>query len=381
MDHTSDVNCSLSGSTGESASASRQVLSSFSNVITKTPISKNWCITGVEEVSFSFSFIWTIKGFSLCRQQPGEELSSLTFLTGRESDEIKWRIEVYPMGDTEENKNHLSLYLVLDSCNQTEVKVGFRFFIINAKGERYRSVNDADVDDLGTFANGESWGKGQFVERVFLLDPANDLLPNDNLTILCEGSVEGVRADISGHSTASRTEVAKCTLSQDFGSLFESQKFGDITISVGDKELLVYKAILAARSPVFAAMFAHKIQNQITVKDVDYEVLREMLIYIYSGKSPNIESQSDRLLAAADKYDLVGLKSMCEEVLCAKISVENAVDLLVLADSSCAGWLKARANHFINTRVKYIIHTPAWKNMILKHPHLFAEAFAALAIK
>lgn len=63
--------------------------------------------------------------------------------------------------------------------------------------------------------------------------------------------------------------------------------------------------ILLARSPVFAAMFEHEMeerkQNKVAIIDVDHDVLKEMLRFIYTGKSPNLEKMADDLLAAADK--------------------------------------------------------------------------------
>lgn len=42
-------------------------------------------------------------------------------------------------------------------------------------------------------------------------------------------------------------------------------------------------------------------QNRVAITDVDHEVLKEMLRFIYTGKSPNLEKMADDLLAAADK--------------------------------------------------------------------------------
>lgn len=65
--------------------------------------------------------------------------------------------------------------------------------------------------------------------------------------------------------------------------------------------------VRAARSPVFAAMFEHEMeerkQNRVSINDVDHEVLKEMLRFIYTGKSPNLEKMADDLLAAADKVN------------------------------------------------------------------------------
>lgn len=42
-------------------------------------------------------------------------------------------------------------------------------------------------------------------------------------------------------------------------------------------------------------------QNRVAITDVEYEVLKEMLRFIYTGKSQNLEKMADDLLAAADK--------------------------------------------------------------------------------
>lgn len=60
-----------------------------------------------------------------------------------------------------------------------------------------------------------------------------------------------------------------------------------------------------ARSDVFAAMFEHEMEerklNRVAITDVDHEVLKEMLRFIYTGKAPNLDKMADDLLAAADK--------------------------------------------------------------------------------
>lgn len=78
--------------------------------------------------------------------------------------------------------------------------------------------------------------------------------------------------------------------------------------------------LLAARSPVFAAMFEHEMEerkhNRVEITDVDHEVLREMLRFIYTGKAANLEKMADDLLAAADKVRLaVSYKSVIRMVV------------------------------------------------------------------
>lgn len=72
-----------------------------------------------------------------------------------------------------------------------------------------------------------------------------------------------------------------------------------------------------ARSDVFAAMFEHEMEerklNRVAITDVDHEVLKEMLRFIYTGKASNLEKMADDLLAAADKVN-EGNRKQKEEI-------------------------------------------------------------------
>ena len=117
--------------------------------------------------------------------------------------------------------------------------------------------------------------------------------------------VEG-HVTISGQSVMGSLKVPDCDLSTDLNELLENGNFSDFTLIVGDQRFPVHKSMLAARSPVFAAMFGHhemeeSKQGEATIKDLEPEVLKEMLKYIYTGKVTQLESMADELLAAADK--------------------------------------------------------------------------------
>lgn len=251
------------------------------------------------------------------------------------------------------------------------------------------------------FVQGKDWGFKKFIRRDFLLDEANGLLPDDKLTLFCEVSVVQDSVNISGQSNMNMLKVPECQLSDDLGNLWECSRFTDCSLYVGGQEFKAHKSILAARSPVFNAMFEHEMEeskkNRVDISDVDPDVFKEMMGFIYTGKAPNLEKMADNLLAAADKYALERLKVMCEEALCNSLSVENVADTLILADLHSAEQLKAQAIDFINrcsvlrqlgckdgknwnsNHATDIMETAGWKSMIQSHPHLVAEAFRALA--
>lgn len=49
--------------------------------------------------------------------------------------------------------------------------------------------------------------------------------------------------------------------------------------------------------------FSHQqfFQNRVDIADIEPDVFKEMMRFIYTGKAPNLEKMADNLLAAADK--------------------------------------------------------------------------------
>lgn len=56
----------------------------------------------------------------------------------------------------------------------------------------------------------------------------------------------------------------------------------------------------------------------------------------------------DHSSACVFQYALERLKVMCEDALCSNLSVENAAEILILADLHSADQLKTQAVDFIN---------------------------------
>uniref|UniRef100_A0A8C6QDG2 Speckle-type BTB/POZ protein-like n=1 Tax=Nannospalax galili TaxID=1026970 RepID=A0A8C6QDG2_NANGA len=342
-----------------------------------SPVAESWCYTQVKVVKFSY--MWTINNFSFCREEMGEVLKSSTFSSGP-SDKMKWCLRVNPKGLDDESKDYLSLYLLLVSCPKSEVRAKFKFSLLNAKREETKAM---ESQRAYRFVQGKDWGFKKFIRRDFLLDEANGLLPDDKLTLFCEVSVVQDSINISGFTNIDTLKVPECRLAEDLGNLWENTRFADCCFFVRGQEFKAHKSVLAARSSVFNEMFEHEMEEStkspVEINDLDPEVFKEMMRFVYTGKAPNLDKMAENLLAAADKYALGRLKVMCEEALCSNLSVENVADTLVLADLHSAEQLKAQAIDFINSQATDIMETSGWKSMVHSHPHLVAEAFRALA--
>lgn len=189
--------------------------------------------------------------------------------------------------------------------------------------------------------------------------------------------------NVTGQSNMMQFRVPSCKLSEDLGNLFEKSLFADCVLCSGTKEFQVHKAMLACRSPVFAAMFEHGMtearSDRVNIEDIDPEVLREMLRFMYTGSAPSLDRMADELLAAADKYQLERLKVMCEQAMCLSLTNESACDTFILADLHSAEHLKTQAIEFINLHANEVMETEGWKILVKKHPQLLEEVFKALA--
>lgn len=60
-------------------------------------------------------------------------------------------LRVNPKGLDEESKDYLSLYLLLVSCNKSEVRAKFKFSILNAKREETKAMGKWIVCTCDTY--------------------------------------------------------------------------------------------------------------------------------------------------------------------------------------------------------------------------------------
>ncbi|XP_055345282.1 TD and POZ domain-containing protein 4-like [Paramacrobiotus metropolitanus] len=122
-----------------------------------------------------------------------------------------------------------------------------------------------------------------------------------------------------------------------FGALLESGRLADCKlISRDGQEFDVHRALLAAHSSVFAAMFENNMKEKLSghceIKDIDGPVLKALIRFVYTCTLQELPSASlPTLYDAADKYDMDDLRVRCEEGMVASVNVDNALQYLLFA--------------------------------------------------
>ncbi|GBO21662.1 TD and POZ domain-containing protein 3 [Araneus ventricosus] len=176
-------------------------------------------------------------------------------------------------------------------------------------------------------------------------------------------------------------------LSNDLGRLLDPQTsyLADVTLKCGSTSIPAHKLILSARSPVFAAMFSNPMkenhENQVDIADVDASVLRAVVIYIYTGKTPNLTvSSASKLLFTADKYQLLDLKRVCCDFLKKNVSVQNILRILILGDMHAEDMKSFALDYICNQFPQFSVleNTEEWKTLRKERPALAMDVLTSL---
>lgn len=219
---------------------------------------------------------------------------------------------------------------------------------------------------------------GTPARRRSILDDLSNLLADQTLadvTILCQALVNtGNASHTASHSLLlpiaedSNNMTVETDLPSDTESNSNAKADEEMSnISIEDEpameRLPAHKFILSLRSPVFKAMFSGAMNeatsNEVLIPDFDAVVMKEFISFVYTDRCERsvLEQHAEPLLAIACKYQVPGLETMCENYLCASLSVANVVNVLYLSDLYNAAQLKARALHYIAHNAKAVVET------------------------
>ena len=330
------------------------------------PMACNWCHSMCEVVKVDFE--WTIHQFEL---RSSEKTLKSTFSAQDGTANLTWQLclsqDGFRIAHGSTTQSNKEIDFTGKCTNSFRVKIGF----LNVRRQK-SFLNEFLITE----------GKpmpallGGAIPRATILDKANNLIVNGNLTVYCKIETYKDVKELTGETKTlfDQPFSNKEELVKDFEELFESKKHSDVTFNVGDQEFRAHKTILIARCPVFAAMFDHptkeKILGVVEIQDINPEVFRELLRYIYTGQVPlkRMDEVVVGLLAAADKYLLDELKLACENFLSFRMSPENCIELLSLSKNNPAHYLREKAVNYVRQFPVQVKATAGWKKVVKETP-------------
>lgn len=318
----------------------------------------------------SFSFDWIIKDLGSLTKNVGTCLSSPTFAIYS----AIWCCEIYPNGRyfTHKNSNgYVSVCLKLNTsliprCYDCKISVT----ILSGETTVVTREEQAKFDRNGK-------------EHIFSNITNTSRLANEEITkiVFIVELIQSTLVDVSEFTVLKDTRrYHPETLSSNLKDIFLNQRYCDVTIKVNEKQFPAHKAILGARSPVFAAMFQHEmtenVSGEVNITDADPDVFHDILLYIYGGELENMAMTFDNVCQyykLADKYDLEILKTSCRKFMECSMSQSNICDMLLLADAYNEINLKQLAIRYIVDNAGIIFQTSRWQKFRRDHQNLAFE--------
>ncbi|KAI3916831.1 hypothetical protein MKW92_003448 [Papaver armeniacum] len=222
-----------------------------------------------------------INGYSLAKEMEviGQPLTSGKFIVGG----YDWVIRFYPNGFDQASEEYISLLIRLESP------------------VKYMKRSEFETSNY---------------------------LKDDRLSIHGTVSIVQIRFEEEKRYVI---PVPQSDMIQNLKSLLKFEIGYDITFQVANEKFRAHKLILAARSPVFKAMFFGLVGNPdmetVVVEELDPFSFKAMLLFLYSDELPETHELSDsdspctsttimrHVLTAADRYNLARLRQMCEAKL------------------------------------------------------------------
>jgi len=298
-----------------------------------------------------------------------------------------WELRVYPNGYDDENSGYLGIFVKHKEGNSHRYLIKSVVQLLDSTGDK---KNPVDLPGK-VLSSKQMHGTKKYIERDILMQNS-DLYIDDSITFLLEaeicqpGTKTSVVENIDDDDNKDGVDNAKTAISTRLGTdmldMLSTGLLSDLMVKCEEHEFTCHKNILAARSPVFAAMFQHDMaeqrKNEVIITDLPHQVVQQMLEYMYSGKFKE-SVDTGLLLAAADKYDLRELKSACEISLAKNISLTNCLELVVLADTYSASGLKKSSLSFIVSNLTKIVSMSTWQSQLSSHPHIMAQIIQSMA--
>ena len=166
-------------------------------------------------------------------------------------------------------------------------------------------------------------------------------------------------------------------VSHDFAKLLDDDPSHDVEFTCGVQSITAHKNVLCSRSDVFASMLHSDMvegkTGQVNIQDMDAGIFQQFLKYLYSGMLPELTIDSAKqLYKAGDKYAIDTLKKQCAEFLSDNLSLENACDILLLADlHSDPNFKECIKKYFFKEKVP--MQAENWSDFCKENPILANE--------
>lgn len=138
-----------------------------------------------------------------------------------------------------------------------------------------------------------------------------------------------------------------------------NQELTDVILSVQGDDFPCHRAVLAAASHYFRAMFCSGLreshEERVEMKGLESATMRTLLDYTYTGRALLTETNVQRILEAASQFQFLRVVEACASFLSKSLHLDSCVEILNLAESHAIPSLKSTARDFIISQFTKVV--------------------------
>jgi hypothetical protein len=183
--------------------------------------------------------------------------------------------------------------------------------------------------------------------------------------------------------------IVEPSWSKTIANLYDKKNMsGDVKIICDKTTFNCHKFVLANRSDVFEAMFENmdnkemqdqdQDPDQIKIDDVSNKTMKNLLSFVYKNKISANQDIDDKLLIAADKYNITDLCNLCSRHLIKTINVDNAIDLLFVGYLVNNTELMESVTEFASKNQGKVKKCKKWKEIQKSYPDIASKLMDAV---
>lgn len=138
-----------------------------------------------------------------------------------------------------------------------------------------------------------------------------------------------------------------------------NRELTDVILSVEGHDFPCHRAILAAASQYFRAMFCSGLkeshEESVQIKGLDSGTMRSLLEYTYTSRALLTHSNVQRILEAASQFQFLRVVDACAAFLSKSLNLENCIGVLNLAESHALLALTIKVQDYITSQFSQVV--------------------------
>ncbi|XP_059162191.1 kelch-like protein 28 [Physella acuta] len=169
--------------------------------------------------------------------------------------------------------------------------------------------------------------------------------------------------------TTLESEEHHTELLEELKAMFEEGLLVDVTMCIQDCRIPCHKAVLAAASPYFRAMFTTDLhesrQQEVWLRETDPDAVRLLIGYAYSGKLEITSANAQSLLTTASLLQMSTVQKACAKFMESQLDEANCVGIQCFASVHNCEELYTKAKEFIEKNFTIVCRTEEFLDLPL----------------